>query len=92
MTPESSLFASPCLCLKQLWKRRTYPFHFVGPVPIKASQLSRHLPERLSPLSLRLSMDQIPQPLHLQGHSQLITAAHVIFIHFWHQSIYIFNH
>lgn len=45
----------------------TYPFEFVGPVLIEASQLSWHLPQSLSPLSLCLSMDQISEPLHLKG-------------------------
>lgn len=44
----------------------TYPLQSVAPVLIEVSELSWHLPESLSPLSLCLSMDQISKPLHLQ--------------------------
>lgn len=45
----------------------------LAPVLVEASQLSWHLPECLSPLSLCFSMDQIPKPLHLQTSTRVIT-------------------
>lgn len=51
----------------------TYSFQLLAPALVEASQLSWHLPESLSSLSLCFSMDQISKPLHLQTATEIIT-------------------